>query len=141
MTRDKSWGAERPAEGTVLNSIHIRYRGSAARSPSPHTHCGTALRHELCRTPRGVCAQAVQRAAPQAPRCSSVPSLGLAQVDHLDRGLGPSDVCRVLVHAVARVLPVTLVVWMEAVLPAALQLTQAGRVWMRKSEDAVSGRA
>ena len=107
MTRDKSWGAERPAEGTVLNSIHIRYRGSAARSPSPHTHCGTALRHELCRTPRGVCAQAVQRAAPQAPRCSSVPSLGLAQVDHLDRGLGPSDVCRVLVHTIARVLPVT----------------------------------
>jgi hypothetical protein len=46
-----------------------------------------------------------------------------------------------LVHAVARVLPVTLVVWMEAVLPAALKLTQAGRVRMRKSKDAVSGRA
>ena len=59
----------------------------------------------------------------------------------MDRGLGPSDVCRVLVHAVARVLPVTLVVWMEAVLPAALKLTQAGRVRMRKSKDAVSGRA
>ena len=62
----------------------------------------------------------------------------LAQIDHRQRPIRPSHVLAVLVDAVARVLPVALVLRVEAGLATVLHLAQPRRARMTEAEDALA---
>eukprot|EP00964_Phaeocystis_antarctica_P095750 scaffold62168_cov64-Phaeocystis_antarctica.AAC.1 len=62
----------------------------------------------------------------------------LAQIDHRQRSVRPSHVLAVLVDAVARVLPVALVLGVEVGLAAVLHLAQPRGARVAEAEDALA---
>ena len=120
-------------DATALTCSPRRARAER-RPPSPTAHgphAAAAPRPRAAATPR-LC----RRPASSDDTRGSAPAL--AQIDHRQRPIRPSHVLAVLVDAVARVLPVALVLRVEAGLATVLHLAQPRRARMTEAEDALA---